>query len=342
MPRSKGITLVETLVVIGIIGLLIALLLPAVQSAREAARRVECQNNLHQMGVALHNFASGHRDKLPAFHPSPRELPDPPSDLRPPPEKPKAPAKHPAKKLLWSWRRILLPFLGHQAVLDRLYRGSPRAWYNLPAVGIVIPVFQCPATPDSPRQIDFNDPSWPEEARVADIRMGACDYVGVLAVKDAAHEPFQNGNQAAWYFGPRPLPISDRTGPPGRTADPRRRQPSLHEIEDGLSQTILVLERAGGPAIFAGRELHERLDGTLSFTGNHHGEWAISPHRPRLIEGQINANNSDGIYAFHDGGAYVLMCDSSVHFLSEETDPNVVKALATRAGQEVIHNQDWQ
>lgn len=123
-PRRRAFTLVELLVVIAMIGLLIALLLPAVQSARESSRRAKCMNNLHQAGISMH-----------LFHDSQGVLP---------PRGTSSPSA--------GWVSFLLPYI-EQTGLNNLYRHNLN-WTdpgNQPAVTIQLPGFQCPSTPDLDR-----------------------------------------------------------------------------------------------------------------------------------------------------------------------------------------------
>jgi prepilin-type N-terminal cleavage/methylation domain-containing protein len=96
-PRTQGFTLVELLVVIAIIGILVALLLPAVQAARAAARRMQCGNNLKQIGLAIQNYHDTHKLMPPGWlHPGA--------------------SNHEA----WSWSVLILPFMEQGPMHDRL------------------------------------------------------------------------------------------------------------------------------------------------------------------------------------------------------------------------------
>jgi type II secretory pathway pseudopilin PulG len=133
-PRpSFAFTLVELLTVIAIIGLLIALLLPAVQAAREASRRSSCQNNLHQISIALHNHAAAKR----AFPPGCVEC-----EL-----------KYPSPRKQIAWNAFILPYLEEIAIFaafrfDKPYKSSE----NVVAAGQVIPGFLCPSTTRTERK----------------------------------------------------------------------------------------------------------------------------------------------------------------------------------------------
>jgi len=123
-----GFTLVELLVVIAIIGILVSLLLPAVQAAREAARRMHCSNNLKQLGLSLHNYHTAH-SSLPMGH---------------------VPQRY------WTFRVALLPYLEQLAVYDLVDYAGPHcyeAYHGVPddedAGKIEMAVFSCPSDPNS-------------------------------------------------------------------------------------------------------------------------------------------------------------------------------------------------
>lgn len=126
----RAFTLVELLVVIAIIGVLMALLLPAVQAAREAARRISCQNHLRQMGLAVQMYHDVHRET-------------PPSELRP-------------QRLLWSG--MLLPFLEERSLAAGIRLAEPfdlDGSHNEAACGTWLEVYRCPSNP-APRHLDVN------------------------------------------------------------------------------------------------------------------------------------------------------------------------------------------
>ena len=147
MKSRAGLTLIELLVVIAIVGLLVGIILPAVQSAREAARRTSCLNNLKQLGIALHNYESAEQVFPPAFPATPQRGYTPPT--------------YPG--YLWSWSVLaqLNPFLEQTAIANSMDVSLPM--YDSPLVstpnvlpqnqsacGKLVPLFLCPSDKGRP------------------------------------------------------------------------------------------------------------------------------------------------------------------------------------------------
>lgn len=312
LPR--GMTLVEVLTVIAIIGVLVALLLPAIQAAREAARRTTCQNNLRQDALAVLMDADTNDGQLPALWRSAQRLP----------------------YQNFSWRADVLEELEQRDLADRLNFDQlpldPQT--NLALMSRTIPTFECPSTPDSPRVITqfIGAPS----ARGGSVAIAPGDYAGVFDVilgsgqpsfAGAWRSPMARSNSPSSEVDPASDPLS-----PQRRARPNR----LPTVTDGLSKTILLVEQAGKPSSYARVSTGASNDkGPTS-----EGPWGTAEMAAYNSAG-VNQDNAAGPYGFHNG-ANAALCDGSVLLLDESIDFAVLAALLSRDGQEIIDSGDWQ
>src|SRR5580704_9557659 len=217
MSRRRGFSLVELLVVIAIIGILMALLLPAIQVARESARRASCFNNLKQFGIALHSY----HDTLKTFPPAGSTVPPPPSS-----------PSDPSYDLHATGHAMLLPYLEEQN-LAALYD------FDVPwedshesekIVSAVISSFVCPSVNlDNP----MLDPAvdalvlYYDKSTAGTLGFGRTDYVFCKGINDA------------WCVTPKLVPTTERGLFDLDWAVPMKR------ITDGTSRTIAVGEGAG-------------------------------------------------------------------------------------------------
>jgi prepilin-type processing-associated H-X9-DG protein len=307
-------TLVELLVVISIVGVLLALVLPAVQTARESARRTQCTNNLRQQSVAVNLYAGQHAGKLPALWRS--------ANVRP-----------------WdnfSWRVSLLPFLESQSVYDALRLSEPPlAGVNCEALSVILEPFQCPSTPSYLRRIAELGFA---ESRYTDLQVAAHDYV---AVHDVSTPVQQYPLRGAFNGGPdlqstrEPFTSDPMSQGPIDRRSPRLRILPGHQklIVDGLSQTAMLVEQAGKPLQFTAGRVATEIDPS-------EGAWGTCDFSSFYSDG-VNRHNHSGPYGFHTG-ANVAMCDGSVHLWPEEMAVEVVVALLSRDAAEIISPADWQ
>lgn len=301
--RRTGFTLVELLVVIAIIGLLVALLLPAVQSAREAARRTQCENNLRQLALAAHQF----HDNFNRF---------PPGYLGPVPHAVFASAGGGRAEYIGTLV-FLLPYLEQQPLFGRIETNLDlqvvtRPWWQttatLTAAQNNVRSFHCP-TVDRSRFRDGtlhlsnvyveNGGQWIERRvvslPVAAATIGRTDYMGV-----------------AGYFGNIPLTTATRL----QGIFSNRTKCRLAEITDGTSQVLLFGELTGGRqegfmrayTWIASDSMITRfgLDptATSAFASDHPGvvQFAMADGSVRRLSLKIDLDSFYALGGKHDGG----------------------------------------
>lgn len=297
--RPRGFTLVELLVVIAIIGVLVALLLPAVQAAREAARASQCKNHLRQLGIATHQYHDI-MGRLPAgwLANKPEGIPG------------------------WGWSPALFPYLEQANLSENGIRRqvaiADRS--NQEARETPIAVLFCPSDPHPKVATIFGggeeDDEHEEEGHDHDhdhgtarnietsgaplLRIARTNYVGVFGISEVADAP--GAGEGVFYFQSRTR---------------------FAEITDGLSNTVIVGERSAklGNSVWAGV-----VQGANAAMARVVG---IADHPPNHPD-----HHFDDFTSFHPGGVHFAFGDGSVQRLNDSINMGVYQALCTRGGEE--------
>ncbi|MEW4570247.1 DUF1559 domain-containing protein [Tautonia sp. JC769] len=334
MNRSRGFTLIELLVVIAIIGILIALLLPAVQSAREAANRMSSQNNLKQMGLALHNYESG-VGALPGFGESTafgysvqaRILPfmeqanlknlinfEQPLYVGSGPWISLNPSQETASQTVV--RGFLCPSDGHEAIFDRYFGGRMAGTNYVVNIGSGTGTFY-----DINHRTDglfWNGST----VRLSDIRDGLSNTM--LASQCLLGTGFDTE-------GPMPAELGRQAANLGAILRTNGGNPGL--VMDGLAVvnpdlaplTATATRWRGdrGYSWISGRQVPAAFDAYLA------------PNSP-IPDVSAHGRGWTAARSNHPGGVSVLMADGSVRFIKETISLATWRALSTRAGGEVL------
>ena len=304
MTRRYAFTVVELLIVI--VGTLVALLLPAVQQARESARRLACQNNMRQLGLTLQSFHDTHG----VFPASGWTVAGP---------------GNPAGKSA-GWRVLVLPHL-EQKSLHELYDFDTHWWEgrNLTGASQRLKIFECPSVPQ--RLTVTSAAAKPlRPAMTFPLPLAPTDYEAIMGVQPSINQ--------------------DRYASPlaNRSVLFRNSAVRMAEITDGTSLTIIVVECSGRPLVYRGRTPRPDLandqgqgwidsEGPFSLDGAN-TDGSTQGQGPIITPRAMNATNENDPYSFHPGGGNFVFADGHVAFIEESLPLALFAALCTRAGGE--------
>jgi prepilin-type N-terminal cleavage/methylation domain-containing protein/prepilin-type processing-associated H-X9-DG protein len=325
MPHTRrAFTLVELLVVIAIIGLLIALLLPAVQSTREAARRSACVNNLKQIGLGLHNHLAAQK-RFPAGYVG--ALPGQTGN-----------AWDSNNQFTWSWGALLLPYVEQQPLFDRLAPRRRRLYDHISNGGqrsdleTPLPGFRCPSDSDM-KPLNDNTSRLVNVGTLGDIATTSSSYVA----SNTSYKWHSGGRLIGGPPGPGGSPISQWPGTAPEANGIFWRDSNLKEslITDGLSSTIMVGERRWGAA--AGGSMAEAALALANSAANEQLSVERSLGTAVL---QLNGFNADaarrGYSSTHAGTLMFLFCDGSVRPISE-----IIQHTLQRTWSSTVTSVPW-
>lgn len=300
-PIVRGFTLVELLVVIAIIGVLVGLLLPAVQAAREAARRMQCSNNIKQLGLAILNYESGN-GRLPSAGQGTNYASNPPSTTI-------------GRQSMFT---AILPYMEQNNVYQQLdlrfaYNETPN---NISASKQGIPTFVCPSNSIRPASTD--------KSGFGCTDYGPVYYVDLDPVTGLRNKALRadGGITDGW---PKIAQITDglsNTIGIGEDVGRNESMQANHVYIDPVDGQKRRVWRWGDPDCAFG----------ISKIINNNKTPTNGPSTCPWTEN--NCGPFEEIFSQHSGGAHVGLLDGSVRFLSESQSASTLRALVTRTGAE--------
>lgn len=321
-----GFTVTEVLIVIAVIGILVALILPAVQMSRHAARRAQCSARLHDLCLAAQSFASTH-GRFPGAYP------------------PRGQEDTGGYRLLWSVHVSLLPYIelkDLQSQLDlndnslTLYQSPPTSTRNTAALRETVPAFQCPSDISLPGSVNYRASTGTSPGFFASVGVDPPDAAlwGVVSRKGVDPKSVRDGLSNTAFFSERLLGKSLPFGGIG-----------LVGLGTFMTATAAADACRAAPAFLS----VDSTSGSSWLPGGYHTTWynhilppnsgvsdcVNSPQLSYLGAGAISARSA------HAGGVNVGLCDGATKFVNQNISENVWRAIGSIQGKESFAKSDW-